>query len=405
MVSWSRLAEPGSADATMTGDAHRMATRDESSRSTDTEVAILGAGPYGLAIAAHLSAAGMPLQIFGRPMSYWAESMPPGMLLRSSWDASHISSPDRRLSLDRYQMELGRDIGRPIPRETFVDYGRWFQEHAAPHLQERMVDCVQRGTGGFRLTLEDGARVNARRVVVATGLEGFAAIPPVFEALPPARRVHTANLTDLSVFRGHRVAVIGGGQAALESAALVSEAGACVEIFARSPAVRWLARSMQLHKKAGIAGRLLYPPTDVGPPILNQIVARPHLWKKLPKGVGVRVAYRSIRPAGAGWLVPRLKDVPIRLACCIQSAEETRNGVLLRMAGGSTHEVDMVVMGTGFSIEARRYSFISRDILSRLRLNSGYPVLARGFESSVPGLHFVGAPAAVSFGPLVRFVS
>jgi hypothetical protein len=44
-------------------------------------------------------------------------------------------------------------------------------------------------------------------------------------------------------------------------------------------------------------------------------------------------------------------------------------------------------------------------LVRSLRLVDGYPVLTAGFEASLPGLHFVGASAARSFGPLMRFVA
>ena len=65
-------------------------------------VAIVGAGPYGLAVGAHLRAAGVAVRQFGRTMSYWREQMPADMLLRSSLKASSISDPNRALRLEHY---------------------------------------------------------------------------------------------------------------------------------------------------------------------------------------------------------------------------------------------------------------------------------------------------------------
>ena len=93
--------------------------------------------------------------------------------------------------------------------------------------------------------------------------------------------------------------VVGGGQSALESAALLSEAGATVEVITRAPRIRWLQRSAWLHR---YLGAVLYPPTDVGPPGLNWIVALPDLFRRFPAATQERIAYRSIRPAGAAWL-------------------------------------------------------------------------------------------------------
>jgi hypothetical protein len=100
----------------------------------------------------------------------------------------------------------------------------------------------------------------------------------------------------------------------------------------------------------------------------------------------------------------RLADVPLTLARTITGAEVDGDQVRLTLAGGETRTVDHVVLGTGFEVDVRRYAFLDERILARLRVDEGHPVLGSGLESSVPGLHFVGSPAARSFGPIMRFV-
>jgi len=43
--------------------------------------------------------------------------------------------------------------------------------------------------------------------------------------------------------------------------------------------------------------------------------------------------------------------------------------------------------------------------MQRIERINGFPILNRDLETSVPGLHVVGAPAAYCFGPLLQFVS
>ncbi len=71
--------------------------------SQTTQVAVIGAGPYGLAAAAHLRASGMETVVFGQPMEFWEKQMPKGMFLRSAWYASDISEPSGRFSLDSFK--------------------------------------------------------------------------------------------------------------------------------------------------------------------------------------------------------------------------------------------------------------------------------------------------------------
>src|SRR5271156_895773 len=209
-------------------------------RVADCEVVMVGAGPYGLSAAAHLRALGLDVRIFGRAMEFWASKMPAGMLLRSPRVASNISDPARNFSLEAYESSAGVPPRAPLPLETFVDYGRWFQRELIPDLDRREVLSVRRNDAGFRIALDDGEEFQCGRVVVAGGIGSFQRIPAVFASLPTAQVSHCYQGRDLQSFSGARVAVIGAGQSALESAALLHEAGASVELIARNPFLRWI---------------------------------------------------------------------------------------------------------------------------------------------------------------------
>jgi len=183
--------------------------------SLTAHVAIIGAGPYGLAAAAHLRAVGIDTCIFGRVMEFWENQMPAGMFLRSSWEASHIADPDRQLTLDRYQAMRNTPLRKPIPLGDFIDYGRWFQQQAVPDVDGRRVARLQQTAKGFSLSLEDGDCVHVPRVVVATGIAPFARRPPQFDGLSRELVSHTSDHRDLSPLGRQRVVILGGGQSAL----------------------------------------------------------------------------------------------------------------------------------------------------------------------------------------------
>lgn len=372
---------------------------------TRCDVAIVGAGPYGLSAAAHLRLAeGLEMCVFGEPMSFWERHMPVGMLLRSPREGSHISAPSRALTLDAYQSASGNHVSNPVPLDRFIDYGRWFQRQAVPEVDERRVTCIEPDTAGFRLTLLDGETLKSRRVIVATGIRPFAWRPPQFRSLPPLLASHSSDHPDLGRFAGQQVVVIGAGQSAFESAALLHEVGADVEILARAPVVHWLGRRPWLHTCKPVS-RLLYAPAEVGPALVSHLVAAPDWFRQLPRRLQDRLGQRSIRPAGARWLRPRLEGVPITTGMTVISAAPVGERLSIRLDDGSERRVDHVLLATGYRVDISRYEFLTKELLASIRRIDGYPQLNAEFECSVAGLHFLGAPAAWSFGPLMRFVA
>ena len=372
---------------------------------TTCDVAIVGAGPYGLSAAAHLRAAnGLDVRVFGEPMSFWERHMPKGMLLRSPLAGSHLSDPSRSLTLQAYQKTSGNQITAPLPLYRFTDYGRWFQSQAVPDLDSRKVDRVEKNGAGFRLTLEDGETWKARRVIIAAGIMPFAWQPPEFKHLPFTLASHACAHCELSRFAGKKVAVIGAGQSALESAALLREMGAEVEVFVRAPFVRWLWRQKWFHTFKPVA-RLLYAPPDVGQAGLSHIVARPNLFRRLPRPVQDRWGKRAIRAAGAAWLNPRCAPIRIKTSTSVISASPRGERLSLRLSDNTERFVDHMLLATGYRVDISLYPFLTGQILESIRRINGYPQLDSGFQTSMPGLHFLGAPAAWSFGPLMRFVA
>jgi cation diffusion facilitator CzcD-associated flavoprotein CzcO len=205
-----------------------------------------------------------------------------------------------------------------------------------------------------------------------------------------------------------RVLVLGSGQSALESSALLHEAGAEVEVLARSRTIHWLQgwASKTLHQRMGkAASRILYAPTDVGPAGISQILARPEFLRALPRQLQNTLRRRATRPAGSRWLVERLRNVPITLSCSVISATPSGDRVRVRLSDGGERIVDHVLLGTGFHVDITKYEFLSPDLLRRIHRANGYPILSDGLETSIPGMHVLGAPAAYSFGPLLQFVS
>jgi len=380
-------------------------TREKSgTESAQCDVAVIGAGPYGLAAASYLRAAAIETRIFGEPMAFWEKQMPVGMCLRSNWGASHIADPNSELTLDEYCRQNGKSISKPIPLDNFVDYGRWYQRHAVPDLDQRQVRTIEIHPRGFKVCLSDGEEFTSRRVVVAAGISPFAVRPAEFAAIPSTLASHTSEHNDLRKFSGQRIVVIGAGQSALESAALLKEADIQVEVIARARALNWVGLHPKLHH-LGFISKMLYSRRDVGPAGISRLVAMPHLFRRFPRRFQDRTAYRAIRPAGAGWLQARITNLPITLGRSVISADIAGSQLRLRLDDGTERLVDHALLATGFRVDVSRYPFLSQSLTRQLKTANGFPVLKPGLESSIPGLHFLGKPAAWSFGPLLGFVS
>ena len=371
--------------------------------TAECKVAIIGAGPYGLAAFAFLSKAGIEARIFGEPMSFW-EHMPRGMCLRSSWSASSIGDPAQEFNLDAFCRENGNHCPKPIPLDRFVAYGHWFQNRVAPQVDRRMVHNIEANGKGFILSLSDAQTLTARRVVVAAGINTFARRPREFDGIPATLATHSSEHRNFDRFKGQSAAVIGAGQSALESAALCREAGVEVEVIARTPQLNWVGLHPRLHH-LGFISRMLYSDRDVGPAGISRLVAAPHVFRRFPRKFQDRTAYRAIRPAVAGWLAPRLTDMNISLGRRVVSAAAAGSQLRLKLDDGSERLVDHALLATGYQVDIARYGFLSQELATRIKTVGGFPVLRRGFESSVPGLHFLGKPAARSFGPILGFVS
>jgi FAD-dependent urate hydroxylase len=366
-------------------------------------VAIIGAGPYGLSLAAYLLRAGVDTHVFGEPMQSWHEHMPKGMRLRSHQVATHIAHPGGEFGIEAWAAETGAAPAEPMHLSEFLSYGHWFQERAVPDVDRRKVQRVEQSDGGFRLKLDDGDEVGVERVIVAAGLFPFGRRPEPFRSLPPALVSHSADVRDLSRFAERKVLVVGGGQSALESAALLHEAGAQVEVAVRAPQIWWLA-SEDAPKKRGIRSRLPLPPTDVGGFATGWTAAVPDLWRLAPRRLKPTISYRCIRPAGSAWLRPRLEGVALEMDAIAVDAQPSNGNVSVSLADGSERSFDHVLLGTGYEIDVRRYPFLAPELGAQIEVENGYPRLRAGLESSVPGLHFLGAPAAHTFGPIMRFV-
>lgn len=374
-----------------------------------TDVAVIGAGPYGLSLGAHLAARGVRFRIFGRPMEAWRTAMPEGMRLKSPGRASNLSDAGGTHTLERFCALNGReyaDWDLPVPVETFVQYGEWFQSRLLPRLESRDVLACSRGSEGFRLQLEGGDTVTATSVVVSNGFRDSARPPRELTGLPPELASHSSAHHALGSFRGKRVIVVGAGQSALESAALLKESGASPILVARrsdlhwspppAPRAIWRA-ARQPRMRLGIGWRYAF-------------YEHPSLpFSYLPAGLRKQQVDTVLGPCGAWWLRERVVDrLPILLGCTLRRAWSGSGEVVLEVQrGDETSELraEHVIAATGYRVGPASFPFLSPELCAALRWEARGPSLSRTFESTASGLHFIGLASAGRFGPVMRFVA
>jgi cation diffusion facilitator CzcD-associated flavoprotein CzcO len=378
--------------------------------TNSTDVAIIGAGPYGLSLAAHLREAGVPYRQFGVPMNLWRTAMPRGMYLKSQGFASNLSDPKQAMTLEAFCAATGRAYGRygvPVPLDTFVEYGRWFQEQLSQPVEESLVTSLNRAGEGFRVTVDGGEQLTARAVVLAVGVEHFAYQPAPFAGLPRALCTHSSALTDPSAFAGRSVIVVGAGQSALESAALLHENGADVQVLARRPRLAWNGKPLSPDRP--FLRQLREPEAGLGSGWATWFYSDcPDIFRGLPAATRLHRARTALGPAGAWWLRPRVEgEFPVHTGHLVTGAEAEGGRVRMTVtADGASGELtaDHVIAATGYRAALGRLAFVGDDIRSSARTLGGTPLVSRGYQSSIAGLYVIGPLVAPSLGPVMRFV-
>ena len=368
------------------------------------DAAVVGAGPYGLSVSAHLRARGQSVATFGKPLELWRDHMPKGMLLRSHWWATNLSDPDRQYSFDQFfRQTRAHAPGYPLPIEAFVDYGRWFQEHAVPELDETYVQSVSKPGDLFRVALVDGRVFAARSVVVALGVSYFTHRPPEYRALPASLVSHACDHRDLRPFVGARVVVVGAGQSAIESAALLNEIGAHVEVVTRKP-INWL--EIDRTESRSWFEKLRAPKNGLAPGWVNWMLEKqPYLFHRLPQPRKDR--HNALwGAAAAAWLHARVVGkIGLHESCTVDHVSARGDGVALTLSDGTRLHADHVFLATGYQMDLDRLPMLDADLRGTIATYRGAPMLNSHFESSVPGMYFVGFASTRSFGPLYRFVA
>jgi cation diffusion facilitator CzcD-associated flavoprotein CzcO len=361
-----------------------------------TNLLIVGAGPFGLALAAQAAHLGIEHMVVGKPMDFWRQNMPPGMYLRSSWDW-HLD-PLNVHTIEKFLESRGQTTAEiePLSLEFYLSYADWFQKQkrivVSPWIIERLDRSAENGI--FVAATSQGDTIEARNVALAPGFRYFSNIPEELKALLPAGRYeHTCEFVDFSTAANKRYLIVGGRQSAFEWAALLLEAGAksvCISHRHDSPAFAisdwsWVEPLVaRMNEDANWFRRLSQDEKET----LNK-----RLWAE---------GRLKLEP----WLEPRIGNDRVKVlprtevvACVEQNGE-----VIVTLSDGQRIFCDEIVLATGYKVEIGRIPFLANgNVLSELAIRNGFPVLDEHFQTSVPGLFVTSMPATQDFGPFFAF--
>ena len=363
-----------------------------------TSLLIIGAGPFGLALAAWAQQQSVDYAMVGTPMEFWRRHMPEKMALRS--DADWHLDPFNVHTIDRFFAETGRTRQgeTPFSLKTYLAYVDWFQQQSSIRpIEARVVQLEPPAAPGrtFRAMLDTGETIDAPHVVIAVGFWYFRHVPGELEAvLPPGRWSHASEAVDMASFAGQRVTIVGGRQSAFEWAALLCEAGAAhVDVVHRHDSPRFAESEWEWI-----------------PPLVARTEQDPSWFRRLSESEQKALAHKlwaegrlKLEP----WLEPRLRGAPVSLwpnAEISRSNIDSDHTIALDLTSGARLRADHVVLATGYKVDIHRVPFLAtgpfRDCL---QVRNGFPVLDEHFQTSIPGLFITSMAATQDFGPFFGF--
>ena len=358
-----------------------------------TDLLIVGAGPFGLALAAWAQAHGIRHRVVGVGMGFWRDNMPEGMLLRSTCDWS--LDPLDIHTIDAYLAKAGkrcRDV-EPLSRGFYLDYAAWFQEEKAIASTDAKVQALVREGSGFVAITGDGGRIRSRAAVVAIGFGYFAHVPAELAPMFPRERYgHTCDFVDFRELKGRRVLIIGGRQSAFEWTALIREAGAeAVHVCYRHDTP-------------------LFETSDWSwvNALVDRISADPGWYRRLSadeKNQLNRRFWEEGRLKLEPWLAPRIDHPNVHLhpRTNVTGTNPGASGIEVTLDNGEVFTVDQAVFATGYRVDLTRVPFLANGLLPGIALQDGFPQLDAGFQTSVPGLYITSLAATRDFGSFLGF--
>lgn len=362
--------------------------------SRSVPMLVVGAGPFGLSLAAYARQHSIEATVVGRPMGFWKSHMPAGMVLRSGRDW-HLD-PGEADTIDAFlaARPAGSDVAEPLSLDLYLEYADWFQRRQGLSPRPDHVARLDRSDGRFLATMDAGDVIVADNVVLALGFDSFRHLPPDLVALvPPGRFRHTCDLTDPSEFAGRRCLIVGGRQSAFESAALLQEAGAAaVHLSYRHDTPRFAPSDWSWFAER-----------------VDAMVEDPGWFRNLAEDERTVVEGRfwgegrlKLEP----WLWPRVEGDTVSLhpRTRVVACGERAGALEVVLDDGTSLDIDEVVFATGYRPDVSRVPLLATgDVGADLAVEDGFPCLDESFQTSIPGLFVTSMLAVRDFGSFFAF--
>jgi cation diffusion facilitator CzcD-associated flavoprotein CzcO len=320
------------------------------------DVAVIGAGMTGLAVAAALTHRGVPVMVFDEaPEGFegpWATTARMETLRSPKQLAGPALGIPSLTFRAWFEAQFGRDAWEAldkIPRLQWMDYLRWYRRVLSLPVKNghRVSELQPRADGLVELTVEAEGRpqrIWARHVVLATGRAGLGgpALPPYAEGLPRTRWAHSSDDNDYAALRGLRVGVVGAGASAMDSAATALEVGAAhVHLLVRR-------RDLPRINKGKGAGN---------PGFVAGYARLPDDWKwRIRHYINVQ---QVPPPRNSTQRVARFPNAHFHLGVTIDRIEE-RDGALRVQTSAGPLALDFIIFATGFKVDWRQRPMLRR---------------------------------------------
>lgn len=348
------------------------------------DIAIIGAGPYGISIGAHAEKENLNYKVFGLPMQFWKVKMPPEMFIRTLIEYTGLSDPNNKYTIAAFAKEKGITLSYPIRRTIWVDYGMWFIEKTNVDIQPTIITDITRTDNYYQLKTIEGKKYKAKHIVIAVGLTNAQYIPKELCGFPKQLVSHSSEHTTFHKFSGKDIAVIGGGQSAWEAAGLANEAGANVHLIYRRP--NRLSPDKNLNAEQ------------------QKLIGK---YYSLTDDEKAKVEEKFSRPTVSDFLLPlvegKVKQIPNSSIKSIEIDKERKLKITTNKRLELT--VEHVIAATGYRFSVHKLDFL-HHIIDEIKTNPyGEPIVDEHFQSTLANVYFVGPAAAFSHGPPFRFIA